>query len=282
MSDTRNGKIARLPRKIREQLNRRLQDGELGVRLVDWLNGLPEVQKILKDQFEERPVSGQNLSEWKQGGYQDWFRHQEASGFVQRLREEAEELKVDSEDVNYEEVDISEHLAVVLAAELGQTAFDLLKETDNPQERLRRLREVLHELGQLRRHNHRATRLKWDQRRWRRENEILDEKAEREEFEKQKNKILEPIWAKMKLGPMAEAFGGGEAGRKIASFILEAQGDLPMGTLTGNQQSDPASPNPTESDSIKPDQTGSNQIQPNPTKNSSNALPLEPSPPAMS
>jgi len=31
---TRVGKIARLPREIREQLNRRLQDGEPGKRLV--------------------------------------------------------------------------------------------------------------------------------------------------------------------------------------------------------------------------------------------------------
>lgn len=43
---TRNGKIARLPREIREELNRRLDDGEQGVRLVEWLNGLPEVKRI--------------------------------------------------------------------------------------------------------------------------------------------------------------------------------------------------------------------------------------------
>ena len=47
MNITRNGKIARLPRAIRDELNCRLADGEIGGRLVDWLNGLPEVQKIL-------------------------------------------------------------------------------------------------------------------------------------------------------------------------------------------------------------------------------------------
>ena len=31
---TRNGKIARLPRALRDELNRRLQDGQPGVRLV--------------------------------------------------------------------------------------------------------------------------------------------------------------------------------------------------------------------------------------------------------
>src|SRR6266436_6472801 len=38
------GKIARLPLAIREQLNRRLQDGEIGRDLVVWLNSAPEVQ----------------------------------------------------------------------------------------------------------------------------------------------------------------------------------------------------------------------------------------------
>jgi hypothetical protein len=42
----RNGKIARLPRDIREELNRHLQKGEQGVSLLAWLNGLPQVKHI--------------------------------------------------------------------------------------------------------------------------------------------------------------------------------------------------------------------------------------------
>ena len=38
---TRNGKIARLPRAIRDELSRRLQDGEPGKHLVQWLNWNP-------------------------------------------------------------------------------------------------------------------------------------------------------------------------------------------------------------------------------------------------
>jgi hypothetical protein len=70
---TRTGKIARLPREIREQLNRRLQDGEPGKKLVEWLNSLPEVKAALNTQFGGRRVSEQNLSEWKAGGYRDWL-----------------------------------------------------------------------------------------------------------------------------------------------------------------------------------------------------------------
>ena len=76
---TRNGKIARLPLEIRNELNRRLQDGEPGKALVDWLNAVTLVQEILKEQFGGRPVNEQNLTEWKQGGYQDWLRHDECA-----------------------------------------------------------------------------------------------------------------------------------------------------------------------------------------------------------
>jgi hypothetical protein len=62
------------------------------------------------------------------------------------------------------------------------------------------------------------------------------------------------------LGPLAEAFGGGELGRDIAAHILEVQKGLPAGTLgrkSVDRQSKPPSvgPNPSESDLIRPNQT---------------------------
>ncbi len=40
---TRNGKIARLPREIRELVNRRLRDGDQGKVIVEWLSDYPGV-----------------------------------------------------------------------------------------------------------------------------------------------------------------------------------------------------------------------------------------------
>ena len=68
---TRNGKIARLPLAIRQQLNLRLQNGELAQDLLSWLNQLPEVQVILAAHFAAKPIDESNLSHWKQGGYLD-------------------------------------------------------------------------------------------------------------------------------------------------------------------------------------------------------------------
>ncbi len=82
---TRKGKIARLPKVIREELNRRLDDGWLHIRLVAWLNGLPEVKEILDRQFGGRAITPQNLSVWKAGGYQDWVKwRQRMTGMLPR------------------------------------------------------------------------------------------------------------------------------------------------------------------------------------------------------
>jgi hypothetical protein len=82
---TRNGKIARLPREVREQLNRRLFNGEPGNRLVEWLNGLPETQRVLADDFGGREINEQNLSEWKQGGFREWETRQETLAQAREL-----------------------------------------------------------------------------------------------------------------------------------------------------------------------------------------------------
>ncbi len=69
---TRTGKIARLPRAIREELNQRMDDGEPGPRLVEWLNGLPEVKEIMTRDFGGKVVTVWNLGEWRKGGFREW------------------------------------------------------------------------------------------------------------------------------------------------------------------------------------------------------------------
>ncbi|MCB1211249.1 MAG: hypothetical protein KDK97_18130 [Verrucomicrobiales bacterium] len=93
---TRNGKIARLPRAIRDRLNQQIQDGVPGKDLVRWLNGMNEVVDILAQQFNTDRITEQNLSEWKQGGYQDWLKHQERRDWVRRISDEAEDITDDA------------------------------------------------------------------------------------------------------------------------------------------------------------------------------------------
>ncbi len=49
---TRTGKIARLPRDLREQVNRRLQDGEPAEPLLAWLNAQPQTLELLNRGIE--------------------------------------------------------------------------------------------------------------------------------------------------------------------------------------------------------------------------------------
>lgn len=69
----RNGKIAHLPENIQEQLNNRLHNGETGQQIIDWLNALPEFQAVMARHFGGRPLSHQNISEWRHGGYKEWL-----------------------------------------------------------------------------------------------------------------------------------------------------------------------------------------------------------------
>lgn len=74
---TRKGKIASLPLVIREEVNQRLLDGQKGPKILAWLNADERVLTVLDELWGEEPVSAQNLSEWRQGGYQDWLKRRE-------------------------------------------------------------------------------------------------------------------------------------------------------------------------------------------------------------
>jgi hypothetical protein len=78
------GKIGRLPREIRNELGQALYQGVPAVRLVAWLNTLPEVQAILASDFGGQPINNQNLSKWKVRGYPDWLQEQ---AFMQGMRQ---------------------------------------------------------------------------------------------------------------------------------------------------------------------------------------------------
>src|SRR4030095_31550 len=64
-SSRRNGKIARLPKETRDMINRMLDDGIPYHVIIDELGEAGE------------GLNTQNLTNWKQGGYQEWVKNQE-------------------------------------------------------------------------------------------------------------------------------------------------------------------------------------------------------------
>jgi len=94
LTSARKGKLASFPLRIREEVNLRLLDGEAGPRILAWLNALPDVLRILDERWGEQPVSDQNLSEWRQGGYKDWLAKRERVANIGELSKYAAQLGV--------------------------------------------------------------------------------------------------------------------------------------------------------------------------------------------
>ena len=147
------GKISRLPRDIREQLNRRLQNDHDAKTLLDWLNALPEVQSVLAAEFEGRPISKQNLSEWKQHGFRDWQMRQSALQFAQNLDADSAALPQSLAGP------LTEKLAHWIALRYAAAAHALAALDDDPETELRRLREFCGDIVALRRGDISAGRL---------------------------------------------------------------------------------------------------------------------------
>jgi len=212
---TRTGKIARLPRHIRDELNVRLDDGEQGKSLVQWLNSLDEVKTILASYFAGRPINEQNLSDWKQGGFLDWQHHQEACDGVRRLIEHSDDLQDASDFEN-----ISDRLASVLAAQLAQQARNLLQDTTDPAQQWQYLRQALRQLHLLRKGDHRAERARIDAARWEIESQQREDARKKQEMRDSYDAVMAPLRASMKRPAMVMGYGGGPAGEKAADFAL--------------------------------------------------------------
>jgi len=149
MSTQRNGKIARLPKSIRDQLGTQIEDGWSGQKSVTWLNEQPDVQPVLQEYFNGRHITEQNLSEWKAGGHQEWLRRQEAIDLVRSLKEHARDL----EDAADQE-SISDRLGILLAEQFAQLAYVRVVAEPDLEKRWQQLCALNQQLALLRRAEH--------------------------------------------------------------------------------------------------------------------------------
>jgi hypothetical protein len=205
---TRNGKIARLPYSIRERLNERLERSEPSPKLLAWLNALPAVQEVIKDDFDGEPVSRQNLSQWCQGGFLEW---QTRRDFCEDARDMAHCANELDEEVDGE---LADSAATLLAARFGSLIVNWNGEVNAQFEaRTRVLNRLCRSVVQLQRGTHQAARENLEV------ESIIEEKEKAGKKEMQK--LLVGRWFDTLREPvMARMFGGGTVGRKIAEYIL--------------------------------------------------------------
>lgn len=229
---TRTGKIARLPRDLRHQLNRRLQDGEPGRRLVEWLNSLPQTREILAADFGGREISEQNLSEWKQGGYQDWRARQETLAGARELASDAEEL------AGAVEGSLADHLAMVLSARYAALVSGWNGEMDDAFRRqTRALRALCQDIVELRRGDHCAERLRLDLDRFAEANKDAQAQA------------LDAVIAEVKEWPDVQ-----QAFQDAFALLRRRKTGQPADVAPAATPA-PAAPDPPGSNQIKPNQT---------------------------
>ena len=157
----RIGKIARLPLDTREELNRRLANGELGGSLLRWLNELPAVRDMLEYCFGGAAITKQNLSEWRKGGFREWKMRLELFSNPEKVAAQAQEIREVSGDK------LTHNLATVLA---GQYAVVMRRwfayPTQEVEARLRVLHALCVDIVALRRRDIEVERMKLDLERW--------------------------------------------------------------------------------------------------------------------
>jgi hypothetical protein len=82
MSDRRTGKIARLPYEVRTVVNIKLRDGRPYAEIIDYI----------ASEGHGKDFNEQNLTNWSQGGHQDWLKEQARLEEMKAKREFAMEI----------------------------------------------------------------------------------------------------------------------------------------------------------------------------------------------
>jgi len=180
---SRIGKIARLPHEIREQLNRRLLDGQTGSEILNWVNDLPQCRQMLAQKFGGRPIDEGNLYEWRHGGYEEWLYHEDRRDRLQSQFEHIAKL-----DAVGDGSEVAERLGAIVAAELNRQ-LGVLEGISDMNDRWSRLREICKELSRFRRENCNSQRLRLAEQRL--ENEIERQRI-RDRFQQDAAALVNP------------------------------------------------------------------------------------------
>jgi len=247
MNHTRTGKIARLPVEVREVLNDRLAAGEPAAALVNWLNGLLSVQKVLQEYFGSRLITEQNLSEWRAGGHQDWLRQEQARFLIEDLAQQDKDLDWASRGQA-----LSDRFANRVMLELFQLAEVLVAAETDPLQRWDRLCQLNAQLARQRHHDHRAAQLQLAHQRF---------KFQVGRSNGEKHHLLETGVGHSRTNPALSQYGvdclesiaRDDYARTLPKYrkpfvpVLE-----PDPLVSSDPNSDPIQPNPTKSDPTPP------------------------------
>jgi hypothetical protein len=239
---SRTGKIARLPRVVRDALNQRLDDGCAGPAILVWLHSLPEVRSLLRQHFGGRSISPQNLSEWRLGGFADWQRARERHAVLAILFEHL----ADCEHLASGGA-LADRLAPLTVVALAAQLQAALSEPDSPA-KARALVTLSREFDRVRRSDRAARQDDREHTDWRREQPALDRAAEDRRRQAEAEHILTPLKALRENRSLLLCYRVGENDRVALDCIWRA-----ASASVGLADFSP--PTPAKSEPIKPDPT---------------------------
>jgi hypothetical protein len=249
---TRNGKIAHLPPEIKDQLNHRLERGDESQPILDWLNSHVDVIEVLVTEFHGVPISKQNLSEWRNGGFPEWQLRQELIGHAFILRH------TDNNVRNTPGLDL-ESLPGALARKLVAYYAALLNPWDGEPDpsleaKLRILRPLLRDVALLQKTVHQAA-----------DRERLMEQRSQEAIKREKDRLVHeyevtPL-ARMYYEEALSKMRGGDASKELACTLANTKYDVNIPFFEADDQP-PCESEGEASNVIKLGQTQSNPVKP--------------------
>lgn len=213
------GKIGRQAARIREEVCRRLLDGETGSEILPWLNSLPEVVEELRRHFNGDPITDQNLTNWRQGGYADWLARRER---VAKLRAVMESTVEYARAGNHA---MSEGVAALVAGQM----VEVVEEVIDAGADLERMAAVSEVVSKMRRDDHDARRVRNDEAKveMAREKLTLDERTLALAEQKHRHQVVQEF-IKWVADDEARriATGPGESSEKLQALGQRMFGDL--------------------------------------------------------
>ena len=236
------GKIALLPRNIRHEINSWLECGEQPKPILRWLNALPEVQSILKSEFDGRPITKKNLSEWKAGGFVAWQRVQKTFTRFRSFSSLPGEPGPTAA-----ELAIPAHFAAFLAAELTRQTTELLETTTDPQARQRYLCEALRQLNNMRQGERCASLAALDRFRLQIASERHHEERQNAQARRDIDKAGKPIFQ----ATLAQLLSRNDPAAKVAGLLLKLTDTAQKARLTPPKPK-VRHPDPEPKDQVRP------------------------------
>ena len=225
---TRNGKIARLPRLIRDELNQRLENSQEGPKLLAWLNGLEQVKEVLEDSFDSAPISKQNLSEWRRGGFREWAIRREWIEQARQLTDGRDEM-----DLVLDRSLLPGALATAMATRYAA----LLNSWDgepNPkfEEKLRLLRGLNQDIALLQKTLQQTIRQE-------KAAQQAEEDREKRDEEETRKKTLDVLMSFTERDAIAATLGGGPHAQWLAEAMIAVKYDLPFPAVPPRSKAEP-------------------------------------------